>query len=86
MFYEVVFRRKKNILLQAVGVNENLNISFCKVDISDGVLLLCTDGLYNSLSDEEILNIVENNDGLNDMGEENVKVMHILELLEKAYE
>ena len=25
-------------------------------------------------------------DGLNDMGEENVKVMHILELLEKAYE
>lgn len=25
-------------------------------------------------------------DGLNDMGEENIKVMHILELLEKAYE
>ena len=64
---------KKNILLQAVGVNENLNISFCKVDMSDGVLLLCTDGLYNSLSDDEILNIIENEDSLCDIGDRLLK-------------
>ena len=47
---------KKNLLLQCVGVNENLNIFFTsgKLRKSD-IFILCSDGFYNTYSEEEIL-------------------------------
>lgn len=49
---------QKNILLQAVGVSDGLNPSFIQKQIDRGMLLICSDGLYNSLSDEQIINIL----------------------------
>ncbi len=60
---------KKNVLLQAVGVNDELNISFMKKDIKDGILLVCTDGLYNSLSDDMLLRIIDNNEDISLMND-----------------
>ena len=55
---EARFHPQKNILLQAVGVSDSLNPSFLEKQINDGFLLVCSDGLYNSLSDEQMMNIL----------------------------
>ena len=50
---------KKNILSQAFGVSTALNISFHKDSCDFDALLLCSDGLYNSLNNDEIVEILE---------------------------
>ncbi|MDS1029869.1 Stp1/IreP family PP2C-type Ser/Thr phosphatase [Bacillota bacterium LX-D] len=46
---------KRNILLRALGAEEQVNIDIFEKSIKRGnLVLLCTDGLHNLLSDEEI--------------------------------
>ena len=48
----------KNIITRAVGVDENIEIDFDQIDLDDDTtLLLCTDGLSNYVSNEEILEL-----------------------------
>ena len=61
---------KKNILLQAVGVSSPLSISFYKEEFKNASLLICSDGLYNSLSDEFILDIFHKNNLVEKIGDE----------------
>ncbi len=49
---------KKNILLQAIGVGDVLKVSFCKVQLDHHILMLCSDGLYNSLYDSQMISIL----------------------------
>ena len=52
----------KNIITRAVGVKEKVAADFFEVDLTKGdKLLLCSDGLTNMLSDEEIYQIIQNN-------------------------
>lgn len=49
----------KNIITRAVGVDKSIKIDFAQVDLNDDdVLLLCTDGLSNYVSNSEILEIM----------------------------
>jgi protein phosphatase len=48
---------QRNILVQAVGVTDLLNVSFAAVHAD--TILLCSDGLYNSLSDDQIVEILK---------------------------
>lgn len=49
----------KNIITRAVGVDKSIKIDFAQVDLNDDdVLLLCTDGLSNYVSNDEILEIM----------------------------
>ncbi|MCD7828702.1 MAG: Stp1/IreP family PP2C-type Ser/Thr phosphatase [Clostridiales bacterium] len=46
----------KNIITRALGVNENVDIDFYEVRLEDNdILLLCTDGLTNHVTEEEII-------------------------------
>lgn len=45
---------KKNVLMKALGANDPIDIDIFDCDISVDVLLLCSDGLTNMLSKEEI--------------------------------
>jgi len=56
---EAFYHPQKNILLQAVGVSEVLKISFYQHEIQDGTVLICSDGLYNSLFDSQIIDILK---------------------------
>lgn len=56
---EALFHPQKNILLQAVGVSDILKISFTSLQIEEGILLVCSDGLYNSLYDAQLVEILE---------------------------
>lgn len=48
---------KKHILTKAVGVFENIDVTVDRIFINSGYLMLCSDGLYNMLSANEILKI-----------------------------
>ena len=54
---------EKNMITRAVGVKESVDVdtSYLKMRKNNAVLL-CTDGLSNYVSDEEILDVVSNNE------------------------
>ncbi len=55
---QAMFHPKKNILLQAIGATEVLKVSFYKHTFENGLLLLCSDGLSNSLYENQIIDIL----------------------------
>ncbi len=49
----------KNVLTRALGVDEEVAADLGELTVlADDILLLCSDGLYNMLSDEEMLEII----------------------------
>ena len=68
----------KNIITRAVGIKEDVDADYFEVEMSkNDILLLCTDGLTNNLSDSDIYSTVTENksndfiDVLVDMANEN---------------
>ena len=56
---EVRLHPQKNRLIQALGVGSNISPSMAKVSMSNGdKLLLCSDGLWDMLPEEEIAKIM----------------------------
>lgn len=55
----------KNVITRAIGVEERVAIDFFDVQVSKGdTLLLCTDGLSNMLTDEEMKRIIKEESNL----------------------
>ncbi len=55
---EAVNHPKKNLITRAVGVENTVRADFCQEDVSPGdMLLICTDGLSNYLTADEILQV-----------------------------
>lgn len=52
---------KKHILTKAVGVFKEIEFKINTFDKRDGYLILCSDGLYNMITSEEIINIFSKN-------------------------
>ncbi len=49
----------KNLITRAVGVDKEIDIDFCQVDLDDeDTLLLCTDGLSNYVSNDEMIELM----------------------------
>lgn len=54
---------RKHVITRALGVNENVDIEFNEIKFSKGsTLILCTDGLSNFVSCEEMANIITQNE------------------------
>lgn len=53
---------EKNVITRAVGTRENVIVDFLEENIGDGVLLLCTDGITNTLAEETIETLVRENE------------------------
>ena len=54
----------KNIITRAVGTAETVKVDFFDIRLEPGnQLLMCSDGLSNMVSDEEIFEIIEEDDG-----------------------
>lgn len=50
---------KKNVITRAVGVADRVNADIFEVDLEDNdTVLICTDGLSNMVTDEQILEII----------------------------
>lgn len=54
--------RQKNILMQAIGADMNIVPDMNKAELNGRNIMICSDGLYNNLSDEEILHILKSKD------------------------
>ena len=67
---EAIYHPQKNILLQAVGVSDALKISFTSLQMNNGIVLLCSDGLYNSLLQSQIVQIISQNKDLESLADE----------------
>ncbi len=53
----------KNVITRALGIEEHIEIDFFEYKIdSDSCVLLCSDGLTNFVSEDEIFDILKNND------------------------
>ncbi len=51
---------RKNVITRAVGIYDTVEVDFNELDIEKGILLMCTDGLSGTLSEEEIKRIALN--------------------------
>lgn len=53
---EALVHPQKNIITRALGVEENLNIDFCRAQFgAERKVLICTDGLTNLVTENDIL-------------------------------
>ena len=60
---------RRNVITRALGVDATVTCDVFTPEFKRGdLLLLCSDGLSNTLSDTEILDIVKNNKSLSDIG------------------
>lgn len=67
---EGVNHAQKNVLLQAVGANGDINPSLYHADLEKGSLLLCSDGLYNLISESDMQEILKKQENLKDIAQE----------------
>lgn len=53
---------RKNVITRALGVDESIDVEYTFLDIPDkSILLLCTDGVSNMITDKELEQIIQNN-------------------------
>ena len=56
---EAMVHPKRHMLLQAVGVEDEIKADLLKIDVKEGDrILLCSDGLTDMLRDEEITELI----------------------------
>ena len=59
---------RKNIITRPLGVQENTGSDYCETQISEGdILLICTDGLSNHVSDETIQEVIRKNGDIDEL-------------------
>ena len=59
----------KNIITRAVGASDKIQTDFFEVDLEEGdMVLLCSDGLTNMVTDDEICRIIREACGLHEAG------------------
>lgn len=74
---QAVDHPQKNVLIQAVGVTDLLKVSFLDMPCDFDAFLLCSDGLYNSLTDEQMTAILESDDSVSKKTDELIKQANI---------
>ena len=64
----------KNVITRAIGVKEHVEADYFEVELTnDELILLCTDGLTNMVSDDEIQKILANDEILENKAEKLIK-------------
>lgn len=65
---------RKNVIIKALGAEPQVEPDFFQVDIKVGdILLCCSDGLYDELTDEEIIRCIKKNESMTDLAKELVE-------------
>ena len=59
---EALTHPKRNVITRAVGTQETIRTDYNEIDYEDDdVILLCSDGLTNYVTEEQIVDIIRNN-------------------------
>ncbi len=60
---EALIHPNRNLITRALGVDESLRVDFNEIDIEDNdTVFICTDGLTNFVTDEEIKDLITESD------------------------
>lgn len=62
---EMTTHSKRHVLMNAVGIYPSLNVDITSLNYNNEAILLCSDGLYNNVSHNDIENIMKNTDSVN---------------------
>ena len=54
----------KNVITRAVGIDNHVDVDFFSIDLADEALLLCSDGLYNFVKEDDIVRIINSGDSV----------------------
>ena len=61
----------RNVITRALGGEIKVEADFYKVDIFEGdIIILCTDGLYGELEEDEILKFADRYENMTDLSRE----------------
>lgn len=61
---------RKNVITKALGAEETCEPDFFQVDIELGdIFIICTDGLYNEVSTEEMVEMIDKKESMSDLVE-----------------
>ena len=62
---------RKNVIIKALGADETVDPDFFQVDLKvDDILLCCSDGLYDELTSEEIIEIIQRKENMSELAKE----------------
>ena len=62
---------RKNVIIKALGAEPSVEPDFFQVEVMEGdILLACSDGLYDEVSDEEIIEVIREKENMNDLAAE----------------
>ena len=62
---------RKNVIVKALGVEHGIEPDFFQIDVyPDDILLACTDGLYEEVKPEEMIEIIESQESMSDLAKE----------------
>ena len=62
---------RKNVIIKALGAEEVVEPDFYQLDLlEDDILLICSDGLYDELSPEEIIDVIQEKENMSDLSKE----------------
>lgn len=60
--------KRKNVITKALGAEDTVEPDFFQVDIAeDDIFIVCTDGLYNEVDNEKMIEILEKNISMSDV-------------------
>ena len=59
------------MIIKALGADETVDPDFFQVDLKvDDILLCCSDGLYDELTSEEIIEIIQRKENMSELAKE----------------
>lgn len=63
---------RKNVIVKALGADSVADPDFFRVEIRENdIMILCSDGLYDELTDDEIVSVIQdNNENMSDLARE----------------
>ena len=65
---EAITHEKRNMITKALGAEDQVGADYYQTDIKDGdVILLCTDGLYSEVPEEDMCKAIENTDDMSEL-------------------
>ena len=65
---------RKNVIIKALGAEPEIEPDFFQVEVNaEDVILACTDGLYDEVSSEEIIDVIMEKDNMSELAAELIK-------------
>lgn len=64
-------KKDNHVITRAIGADPNVEADYYRTGLADGdVIILCTDGMYNELSEEEIIKLIKEQSDMQELADD----------------